>query len=147
MSKKATLKKSEKQLLPVLTILSKIKDPNTEKDYKDELITEFYNLYRNKVYDQVYDVTRRRFGKLPDFHEIAKDITQDVFLTAIYDAEFKDFDPSWTEDVAFRKIQGWLNSIGENMLRNKMRGIVREKSGKKGYRYDIVSGANRAKRK
>ncbi len=140
------ISKSPKELT-VLALITLIIATSTEEGYANQLRTEFYLRYRQRIYEYSLYIANKNFGNSSEWKNNCEDVTQDTFIYAIYNLDKFTFEDKWSEAELNNKIIKWLGKIAEHKLFDKSK---KERGDKKGieaaaFNYDLKKKLSRSK--
>lgn len=140
----ASLQKKSYKELTVVSILLLIIACNNESE-ANELNSLFYNKFNTRLYKYCRIVAYKTYGHTNEWEFMAEEIYQETFISAFEQIKSVRFDETWSDEIATKKITGWLCRIAKNKMMDYIQGRTTEKEQFESYKEFVILKLDKGK--
>lgn len=88
----------------------------------NELNSAFFNKFNARLYQYCKNVAYKTYGHTNEWGFMADEICQETLITAYHQLKEFEFDNNWSNEVADKKIMGWLCRIAHHKMMDYISG-------------------------
>lgn len=128
----------------IITLLLLISACEREAE-ANELNSAFFNKFNARLYQYCRNVVFKAYGHTYEWEFMADEICQETLITAYHQLKEFEFDKNWSNEIADKKIMGWLCKIAYHKMMDYIRDRKDEHEKHEEYKQFIKLGQDRGK--